>query len=108
MLVGQLAKASRVGSLQDVNGVTAAVRKPASEPAAKGDSYEWQWVANSFIGRGKILKADNKDHFDFSFIDENTIVRIRLKEKKGRTLVELTQRHFHKKPADRKKITLVV
>jgi uncharacterized protein YndB with AHSA1/START domain len=58
--------------------------------AQTGMSYEWDWYLYDVTEYGKVLFANGKDHFRFSFAGE-CIVDVNLSEQFGHTIVELTQ-----------------
>lgn len=57
-----------------------------------GDSYVWFWhgYSDEVFEKGKVLAANGKDFFQFTFT-ENCIVTITLLEKYGLTILELVQ-----------------
>ncbi len=71
---------------------------PDNSPASEGDSYSWQWYAYDVTETGKIVEANGKDRFSFTFAGD-CIVEIVLSNKGNHTLVELTQRNI---PTDEK------
>jgi hypothetical protein len=67
------------------------VRKK-TDSIQKGDTYEWMWFGYSddVVERGKVVKANGKNLFQFVF-GRAGIVTVKLKKTMGKTLVELTQ-----------------
>src|ERR1035437_4072442 len=66
-------------------------RKPG-DLVEKGDSYEWYWhgYGDSVVEKGKVLDANGKDLFEFSFAG-NCRVTVSIKTEAGENIVELTQ-----------------
>jgi uncharacterized protein YndB with AHSA1/START domain len=66
----------------------------------KNDSYQWMWFGypDEICEKGKILDANGKDFFQFSFAG-NCTVTIRIKKEEGETIAELTQDNI---PVDEK------
>jgi uncharacterized protein YndB with AHSA1/START domain len=73
-------------------------RKPIAKDALaeKGELYEWSWYLHEVVERGRILEANGKDHFQFTFAGD-CIVDVKLTEKEGNVLVDLHQKDI---PAD--------
>ena len=81
--------------------------KTDTELAEEGNNYQWKWLSDDkFTGKGIILHANHVDFLQFTFLDDQTSVTIKLQQKTGRVLVELRQEHRHRKSADRKKLYL--
>lgn len=59
----------------------------------KGDQYKWIWYLYDDIEHGRIIEANGKDHFEFSFAG-NCTVEIKLRAEFEYTVVELTQKHI--------------
>ncbi len=66
-------------------------REP-NTPVAEGDSYTWYWhgYPDSVLEKGKVLKANGKDHFVFTF-SMNCPVTISIYQEAGETMVELVE-----------------
>lgn len=62
------------------------------EPVEAGDSYAWRWHGwpDEVEEHGKILEANGKDLFRFSFGDAGNCT-VQIKEESGQTILELTQ-----------------
>ena len=56
-------------------------------------TYEWNWFLYDLTEKGKIIRANGKDFFQFSFAGECT-VEVILTEKGEFVLVELTQKNI--------------
>jgi len=63
-----------------------------------GNTYEWTWYLYDIMEKGKILQANGKDFFQFSFAGDCK-VDVQLKETGEHVLVTLTQ---HNIPTDEK------
>jgi hypothetical protein len=63
-----------------------------TDPVQKGDTYEWMWFGYSddVMERGKILKVNGKNLFQFTF-GKAGIVTVKIKKMMGKAFVELTQ-----------------
>lgn len=62
--------------------------------AAEGDfTYKWRWHLYDDIMKGKILAANGKDFFQFTFEGEG-IVEVRLTTDRDYTLIELTHKNI--------------
>ena len=61
-----------------------------------GSTYEWTWYLYNIMEKGKVLQANGKDFFQFSFAGDCK-VDVRLKETGEHVLVTLTQ---HNIPTD--------
>lgn len=64
---------------------------PKDVAAESGFSYEWTWFLYEGTERGRYLQTNGKDHVQFTFAGD-CIVDVRLSEKEGATLVELSQK----------------
>jgi uncharacterized protein YndB with AHSA1/START domain len=66
--------------------------KGAGEYVNKGDSYSWRWhgYPDSVTEEGKILEANGKDFFKFSFGKAGNCA-VTIKQESGETIVELVQ-----------------
>ncbi len=62
-------------------------------PAEKGFVYKWKWHLYDDIVKGKILEANGKDFFQFTFEGEST-VEIKLTTDRDYTLIELTHKNI--------------
>ncbi|MCZ2356455.1 MAG: SRPBCC domain-containing protein [Bacteroidia bacterium] len=62
----------------------------ATENIKSGQTYEWSWYAQDFTETGKIIHTNEKDFIQFLFAGE-CIVEVKLSEKDGFVIVELTQ-----------------
>ncbi len=57
----------------------------------EGDQYEWNWFFYDGTERGRILKANGKDHLQFNFAN-NCLVDVQIKDiGEGKVIIELTQ-----------------
>lgn len=65
---------------------------PKNDYLKSGDTYAWLWhgYSDDVCEKGKVLGANGKDHFQFTFT-ANCIVTISLTEKEGLTICELVQ-----------------
>ncbi len=61
--------------------------------ASRGDGYSWQWYAYDVTEKGRILNANGKDHFSFTFAGE-CVVEIKFEEELDFTLVTLRQNNI--------------
>ncbi len=85
---------------------SAEFKKPDSTAQAKedhvqkNDSYEWMWFGypDEVIEKGKVLEANGKDLFSFTFGTAGTVT-VKIKTEGGQTIVELTQENI---PVDEK------
>ena len=59
-------------------------------PAKAGMSYVWNWYLYDETEFGKVVMANGKDHFRFTFAGQ-CVVDVTLSELYGHTVVELTQ-----------------
>lgn len=58
----------------------------------KDDSYVWNWHGYAdYIGTGEVLRTNEKDLLEFTFTG-GCVVRVRIKQEKGETICELTQK----------------
>ena len=64
--------------------------KAPEETAQKGDTFSWQWLEKDLSITGKVLDAVPNEKFAFTFGPSFEVV-ITMEEKKGRTLLTLTQ-----------------
>lgn len=80
-----------------------AIPKDASTEV--GHLYEWSWYLYDVVERGRILLANGKDHFQFTFAGD-CIVDVRLSEKDGYVLVELSQKEIPTDDISKKDIRL--
>lgn len=66
--------------------------KPATAAAAEGDSYVWHWhgYPDSVVEKGKVLTANDKDRFVFTF-SMGCPVTISIYREAGETIVELVE-----------------
>ncbi len=58
-----------------------------------GQVYSWRWFAQNHAEKGKIIKANGSDAFEFSFAGD-CLVKIQLTTVHSQTLLELTQRNI--------------
>ena len=68
----------------------------ADEPVQQGDGYKWQWFGypDSVVEYGKVLQANGKDFFEFTFggpAGSPMHVSVAFRTEEGETIVELTQ-----------------
>jgi hypothetical protein len=56
-------------------------------------NYEWTWYLYDDIGKGRVIEANGKDNFQFTFAGECS-VDIHLSEVDGYTIVDLTQKNI--------------
>ena len=70
-----------------------------------GNLYEWSWYLHDVVERGRVLEANGKDHFQFTFAGD-CIVDIKLSEKDGSVLVELSQKDIPTDEDSKKEIRL--
>ncbi len=66
---------------------------PATESVNAGCKYEWNWYAQNYFERGKVITANGSNIFEFKFAGE-CIVEIKLTEVKNCVLVEITQKEI--------------
>jgi len=71
---------------------------PGNSSALAGMGYVWTWYLYPETEYGKVLLANGKDHFQFTFAGQCT-VDVTLSEQFGHTVVELTQSNI---PTDNK------
>jgi hypothetical protein len=86
---------ARTGAAGDSVGAGNAIGQPARPGNAfiqKGDAYEWYWhgYPDSLLQKGRILAANGKDQFRFSFSD-GCPVNISLYRECDETIVELSE-----------------
>ena len=76
------------------------IPKGKQEAINTGDTYTWRWFGYSddTTETGKVLAANGKDHFQFTFGIAGTVT-VSLKNVEGETLIELVQDHI---PTDEK------
>lgn len=62
----------------------------------QGDTYQWYWYGypDSVVEKGKVLTANGKDLFRFSFVGDQCTVTVQIKEEAGEQVVELTQENI--------------
>jgi uncharacterized protein YndB with AHSA1/START domain len=70
-----------------------------------GHLYEWSWYLYDMVERGRILQANGKDHFQFSFAGD-CVVDVKLTEREGEVLVELMQKDIPTDDISKKEIRL--
>ena len=68
----------------------------ADDPVQQGDRYKWQWFGypDSLVEYGKVLPANGKDFFEFTFggpAGSPMHVSVAFRSEEGETIVELTQ-----------------
>lgn len=73
--------------------------------AENGFSYEWNWYLYEPTERGRYLQANGKDHIQFTFAGD-CIVDVKLSEKEGSILVELSQKDIPTDDISKKEIRL--
>ncbi|MBK6365236.1 MAG: SRPBCC domain-containing protein [Saprospiraceae bacterium] len=61
--------------------------------ASSGCSYAWQWYLYDETEKGKVLEANGRDFFSFTFAGD-CIVDVKLTELGKRVVVELTQKNI--------------
>lgn len=71
----------------------------------KGSVYHWSWYLFDQTESGKILEANGKDLFQFTFAGD-CIVDVKLKEENEHVIVELTQKNIPLDEDSRKNIRL--
>ena len=76
-----------------------------NESVAIGDHYAWEWFLYEVTENGKIVEANGKDTFAFTFAGE-CLVRVRLSEQHDYTMVELTQNNIPTDDASKRNIRL--
>jgi len=79
------------------------IAKDAS--AENGNLYEWSWYLYDVVERGRVLQANGKDHFQFTFAGD-CIVDVKLTDKEGSILVELSQKEIPTDDISKKEIRL--
>lgn len=62
-------------------------------PADKGSKYKWKWHLYDDTTKGRIVEANGKDFFQFTFEGE-CIVEVKLTTERDYTLVELTHKNI--------------
>jgi uncharacterized protein YndB with AHSA1/START domain len=70
-----------------------------------GFSYAWSWYLYEMTERGRFLDANGKDHLQFTFAGD-CLVEVRLSEREGEVLVELSQRNIPTDDLSKKDIRL--
>lgn len=78
---------------------------PGDTNVEPGSLYEWSWYLHDVVERGRILTANGKDHIGFTFAGD-CVVDIRLSEKEGGVLVELSQKDIPADDISKKEIRL--
>ena len=68
------------------------------QPAKAGNNYQWTWFLYDGVENGKVLEANGKDLFSFSFAGDCKVT-IQLSTQYDFTIVELTQENI---PTDEK------
>jgi uncharacterized protein YndB with AHSA1/START domain len=63
------------------------------QPAEKGFIYKWKWHLYEDVMKGRVLEANGKDFFQFTFEGE-TIVEVKLTTERDYTLIELTHKNI--------------
>ncbi len=63
---------------------------PAGKHVENGSTYEWSWHLWDDKAKGEFRELNGKDFIRFTF--EKSIVEVKLREEKGYTFVELTQK----------------
>ena len=63
---------------------------PKDQYAEAGMTYAWSWYLWDAVENGKVIIANGKDHFQFTFAGD-CIVDVRLKEFKEHVIVAITQ-----------------
>jgi hypothetical protein len=78
----------RDATFKDVNGRS----RDKNSPIERGDTYEWYWhgYPDSVVEKGKILQANGKDTFSFTF-SLGCPVTISIYEESGETIVQLVE-----------------
>ncbi|WP_317896599.1 SRPBCC family protein [Aurantibacillus circumpalustris] len=71
----------------------------------KGNLYEWSWYLHDVVERGRVLEANGLDHFQFTFAGD-CIVDVKLSEKDGNVLVELSQKDIPTDEDSKKEVRL--
>lgn len=69
-----------------------------NEHVNQNDSYQWSWYLFDIAETGKIIQANGRDFFQFSFAG-NCIVEIKLIQSQDDVIIELTQSNI---PTDNK------
>lgn len=75
------------------------------ESVQEDSTYTWTWYLFDDVGQGDVLKANGKDHFQFTFAGQ-CIVDIVLTEKDGFTVVDLRQSNIPTDDASKRGIRL--
>lgn len=70
-----------------------------------GFSYAWSWYLFEMVERGRFLEANGKDLLRFTFAGD-CIVEVKLSEKEGFVLVELSQKDIPTDEISKKEIRL--
>jgi uncharacterized protein YndB with AHSA1/START domain len=78
---------------------------PRDANVESGQLYEWSWYLYNVVERGRILSANGNDHFTFTFAGDCT-VDVKLSEKDGYILVELSQKDIPTDDLSKKEIRL--
>lgn len=76
-----------------------------TESASPGTTYEWRWFIYEDVENGKVLSANGKTLFEFTFAG-NCLVQVALAEENGYTIVALTQKNIPTDEASKKNIRL--
>ena len=78
---------------------------PKNSPVQASHIYEWQWFAQDFVEHGKIVEANGRDLFQFTFAGE-CLVEISLNQNGEYVIVELTQKNIPTDEVSKKNIRL--
>jgi hypothetical protein len=73
--------------------------------ASSGCSYAWQWYLYDETEKGKVLEANGRDFFSFTFAGD-CIVEVTLTEVNERVVVKLTQKNIPTDDVSKKNIRL--
>ena len=68
-------------------------KKDKCEACEAGDTYEWEWYGYDFTEKGKVLEANGKDLFKFTFAGD-CIVTVSFNEFEEYTIIELIQENI--------------
>lgn len=68
-------------------------RTTSQQTAETGFTYKWKWHIYDDLMKGRILEANGKDLFRFTFEGE-CIVEVKLKTEREYTIVELTHKNI--------------
>ena len=85
----------------DVNGKK--LEKKAS--VKEGTSYEWSWYLYDAVEKGKIKKANGKDHLQFTFAGD-CLVDVHLTKQDEFTIVELSRKNIPTDEDSKKNVRL--